>query len=594
MAKIFPSIFPHDLDSPEMKKLGIQTEYEVYNKLKDLSDEFIIFCGPKFIRRDGFGNMRDGEYSDFIIIHKTKGVAFLECKGGSITYSSNEVRWYQNEKRLNKSPLQQASNGKFALRALLNSPKYKEEIEFDKINSIHGAIFPNTPELDNIQYGTDIKPEMLIWANNYQNLENSILKMLDLNRSKHLIEEETIQLIKKILYGNTFENPFKNILKYGEHAQDLEFDDAQQSFLLSIFNNEKMIIEGLAGTGKTIIAAKIACDPEYDDKKVLILTKTKGLSQFLKVLTKNKERSSKNFRIYSIDQFVKKTADRLNFPMSSLKRFSTEEEKREHFDVYSPQMCSNLFEAHPDERFDLVIVDEAQDFHKNWFNSLNNITGQDGKIFFFYDPLQTTIENSMTEILRKPKDVNFPVFNFNANYRNSSTISNFLSKLIIKYFPEIKLRYSTHSKTHVGRNIELIEAENFEDIIDKTINKVKSLINKDGFKASDIVILGVDSMRPSDYGTKKSMTAELRALGLEVINAWDYSKPYLEAGMDNNISFSDVRSFKGLEKSAVILVNFKEVNKDNIQRIYTGLSRARGDLTVISYKTALDKIKEIN
>ena len=54
--------------------------------------------------------------------------------------------------------------------------------------------------------------------------------------------------------------------------------------------------------------------------------------------------------------------------MSSLKRFSTEEEKREHFDVYSPQMCSNLFEAHPDERFDLVIVDEAQDFHKNWFN----------------------------------------------------------------------------------------------------------------------------------------------------------------------------------------------------------------------------------
>ena len=28
--------------------------------------------------------------------------------------------------------------------------------------------------------------------------------------------------------------------KYGEHVQDLEFDDAHQSFLLSIFNNEKM------------------------------------------------------------------------------------------------------------------------------------------------------------------------------------------------------------------------------------------------------------------------------------------------------------------------------------------------------------------
>ncbi len=95
---------------------------------------------------------------------------------------------------------------------------------------IFPSIFPH--DLDS--------PEMLIWANEYQNLENSILKMLDLNRSKHLIEEQTIQLIKKILYENAFENPFKNILKYGEHAQDLEFDDAHQSFLLSIFNNEKM------------------------------------------------------------------------------------------------------------------------------------------------------------------------------------------------------------------------------------------------------------------------------------------------------------------------------------------------------------------
>ena len=111
--------------------------------------------------------------------------------------------------------------------------------------------------------------------------------------------------IRKFLYGDDLESPFKHIVKYGEHAQDLEFDQDQQSFLLSVFQNQKMIIEGLAGTGKTIIAAKIACNPIYDDKKVLILTKTKGLCQFLKILSSNSNRSSKNFRIYSIDQFVK-------------------------------------------------------------------------------------------------------------------------------------------------------------------------------------------------------------------------------------------------------------------------------------------------
>ena len=75
-----------------MEKLGIQTEFEIYKKLKNLSDDFTIFCGPKFIRRNKDGDMRDGEYSDFIIIHKSMGIAFLECKGGTIRYSSNEAK----------------------------------------------------------------------------------------------------------------------------------------------------------------------------------------------------------------------------------------------------------------------------------------------------------------------------------------------------------------------------------------------------------------------------------------------------------------------------------------------------------------------
>ena len=59
MAKIFPSIFPYNLDDPEML-LGIQT-YEVYNKLKKFSDDFEILCGPKFLKKNIRGDMRDGE-----------------------------------------------------------------------------------------------------------------------------------------------------------------------------------------------------------------------------------------------------------------------------------------------------------------------------------------------------------------------------------------------------------------------------------------------------------------------------------------------------------------------------------------------------
>ena len=96
MANLFPSIFPYAPDSPEMKKLGMQTEFEVYTKLGSTYDETVdILCEPKFIKRDYFGRMRDGEYTDFIILHPQKGIIFLECKGGLLTYNAKEGKWYQ-------------------------------------------------------------------------------------------------------------------------------------------------------------------------------------------------------------------------------------------------------------------------------------------------------------------------------------------------------------------------------------------------------------------------------------------------------------------------------------------------------------------
>jgi len=316
------------------------------------------------------------------------------------------------------------------------------------------------------------------------------------------------------------------------------------------------------------------------------------LCQFLKVLIRNRS-ASDNLRIYSIDQFVKKTADRLNVPMTLPTNKATQEELNEHFDNYSPQRCQQIFDMHPAEKFDLLIIDESQDFHKNWFESLSSIIKEDGKIFFFYDPLQTTIPNSMAEILKKPDEIGFPTFSFNANYRNTSSISNLLSKLIKKYFPDTKLFYSKHSKVNKGRKPELIEADSFEKIIEKTIEKVDFLIKEEKFKPKDIGVLGINSMKPSDYGTKLSMTKELKKLDLKVINAWDYSLPYMDPKEENDITFSDVRSFKGLEKRVIILVNFAELNEKSVQQIYTGLSRARGDLIVISNQKSINQIKEL-
>src|SRR6056300_1004272 len=592
MAKIFPSIFPYNLDDPEMLKLGIQTEYEVYNKLKKFSNDFEILCGPKFLKKNLHGDMRDGEYADFIIIHKDKGILFLECKGGNISYNPTEVKWYQNKKPLKKSPIKQANDGKLNLINLLNSLKNKENINIHSIPTIHGAIFPNTPKPKEIRLGTDIKPEMIIWAEGYETFEEKVTNILELNQSRKEITDEEKNILKRILYGDKLDNPFKEILKHGEHMQEIEFDEDQRMLYDFMFNNKNLIIKGLAGTGKTILAAKKAVEESNNEKKVLVLTKTVGVGRFLSLLTRTKQFKRDFLEISSIDGFISNLARKIKLTINHPQKLE-DDEKRKHFDEYLPEICKKIFSEHKDRKFDILIVDEGQDFHQNWYEALKTIVKPDGHMFFFYDPLQKQIANSMAETLNQNKD-NYPFFSLTANYRNSSTITTFLSKLIDKFYGSEKTKYSKLSKFD-GKKPEFIAADSFDEIIDKSKNKVLKLINDEKFIGRGIAILSDQSMKPSNYDSTNSLRKNLEENSLEVISAREYAMPYIRENYENRITFDSIKRFKGLEKPIIILVNL-DANIDTEEKmrdIYSGLSRARGHLIIISNQQSINYLKEL-
>ena len=602
MAILIPEPFPY-LNTVEMNRPGRKVEFEVFKSLGNLFDEnsYIIY-GPQHIRINKNKQLRDGEFIDFIIIHPQKGMIFLECKGGLVQYKPRERTWEQykqnNWKSMKPGPLEDAKFGKNNLVRFLKKELLLSSSDswVDKIPTIHGAIFPNTPMPDG-ELPPDIKPEMIIWSEDYENLETSINKMFDLNVHNN-IEKKNIDIIIDKLFGNLKTNPFNKILEAGETQQDLEFDRQQKNiYINAIIGSKKFIGKGLAGTGKTILAAKIALNEIYRDKKVLLLTKTNGLTKFLYVQLKKTDPKNdlRNLQIYNIDSFVPRVGQRLSVTVNSPRRGMGLNEFREHFDNYIPQMCKNIFESKPDQKYDLVIVDEGQDFHKNWFYPLESITKDDGQFIIFYDPLQNTLEkqtDSMGEILKKPNEIGFFSFPLTANYRNSSSISFLLSNLIKKHFPK-ELNYSQHaSESFKGKKPELIEIESYDDLVLKTIEKVEILMKRDQIKPKDIGIIGIENMMPSKNNGKLSITKKLTELGLTVLKAEGYSDAY-EPGGENSVTFENYRRFKGLEKRAIILVNIFDINNETVGKIYTGLSRARGDLTVIAYPKAINQIKEL-
>ena len=602
MASLIPNPFPL-LNTQDMERPGRKIEFDVYKNLGNLYDEncYVIY-GPQHIRINKRRQLRDGEFIDFIVIHPDKGMIFLECKGGSIQYKPREKVWEhykQNEwKPMKPGPLEDAKFGKNNLIRFLKKELNLNQNDswIDDIPTIHGAIFPNTPKPEG-DLPPDIKPEMIIWSEDYRNLENSLNKMFDLNINKK-IEQKNIEIIIDKLFGNLKSNPFNKILEAGEQQQDIEFDRQQKNiYINAIIGSKRFIGKGLAGTGKTILAAKIATNEIYRDKKILLLTKTKGLTKFLYVQLKKENINYENskMQIYNVDSFVPRVGQRLGIPVNRPSRGMSPKELNEHFDNYIPQMCKTIFDNKPNEKYDLVVVDECQDFHKSWFNSLESITKEDGQMIMFFDPLQNTLENktdSMAEILKKPHEISFNSFTLTANYRNSSSISYLLSNLIKKYFPN-ELNYSQHAnESFKGKKPELIESDNFDDLVLKTIEKVKSLIDNDKIKPKDIGIIGIENTNPLKNNAKLSIQKKLTELGLTVLKAEGYSDAY-EAGGENSITFENYRRFKGLEKRAIILVNIFDINNETVGKIYTGLSRARGDLTIIASTKAINQIKEL-
>ena len=602
MASLIPNPFPL-LNTQDMERPGRKIEFDVYKNLGNLYDEncYVIY-GPQHIRINKRRQLRDGEFIDFIVIHPDKGMIFLECKGGSIQYKPREKVWEhykQNEwKPMKPGPLEDAKFGKNNLIRFLKKELNLNQNDswIDDIPTIHGAIFPNTPKPEG-DLPPDIKPEMIIWSEDYRNLENSLNKMFDLNINKK-IEQKNIEIIIDKLFGNLKSNPFNKILEAGEQQQDIEFDRQQKNiYINAIIGSKRFIGKGLAGTGKTILAAKIATNEIYRDKKILLLTKTKGLTKFLYVQLKKENINYENskMQIYNVDSFVPRVGQRLGIPVNRPSRGMSPKELNEHFDNYIPQMCRTIFDSKPNEKYDLVVVDECQDFHKSWFNSLESITKEDGQMIMFFDPLQNTLENktdSMAEILKKPHEISFNSFTLTANYRNSSSISYLLSNLIKKYFPN-ELNYSQHAnESFKGKRPELIESDNFDDLVLKTIEKVKSLIDNDKIKPKDIGIIGIENTNPLKNNAKLSIQKKLTELGLTVLKAEGYSDAY-EVGGENSITFENYIRFKGLENRAIILVNIFDINNETVGKIYTGLSRARGDLTIVANEKAINKIKEL-
>ncbi len=341
----------------------------------------------------------------------------------------------------------------------------------------------------------------------------------------------------------------------GEHGiNPQELEDSQehltkrQKILLDATRSLPRIrFTGGAGSGKTWLAVEKAKLLSRSGQRVGLFCYNKGLGQYLQEQVSNWRQAQPVFT-GEFHEYVKS----LGVPDGS---------GQAYFDEEMPRLLKELAaELPPGQKFDAVIVDEAQDFAPLWWEALLACLKdpKSGQVYAFMDDQQDVYRRwggQTADFTYGPTSDLIPI-HVDENLRNTRRIAETFKDFAGEHFT---LRGGTGLPV---RRVECATA----DALDVASDCMDALI-EEGWASNQIALLTTQRRHPihQDYFDRGATQEYLK-----------------EFHANDNEFYGHVLGFKGLERSVVILcVNgFKEADRAR-EQLYVGLSRARCLLVVV-------------
>ena len=550
MAKMKPKVFPKD----PSENYSESTTFEAFSKLS--SDWTVLYSYRWHGKRKG--QTGDGE-ADFLLIHPLHGFYIAEVKGGSAIKYEDGIFFQKSKGVWNKmttGPFEQAVISKNEinryLRGCIDKRTYPNLPNFVP-NFGHFVVFPSA--IEKTGFPPEGGREIIMDSDDLFNVEKRLLEIVyhwNNNRdskTSNLISKENVEAIIGALrpYKEQVERVSRDLSQVKKEL--VELTKAQSQILNSIDNIS--VISGAAGTGKTTLAIERAKDLAEQGLNTLFLCFNRPLSDHL-----NKDISEKpgKLTISTLHAFAKKVCDMGQIAIDQNDFNSL----IENFPFAA--MSLGIY-------FDAIIVDEAQDFTIDMWQSLMDFIDAGPKrenlVFnIFLDSNQNIYEGSGWESAIGKYSKQIKINQLVINCRNTTEIGSLVNKF-------------GGSHLFLGANGPepfFIECEIDSQIPILLKQEIQRLKNEFGFNANDFTVLTSNRRLASDledlFATEK---------GIDGLHLKD-------------IDFQTIRSFKGLESPCVIAIFEPDDLDDNGEilitsefekLLYVGLSRAQIVLSII-------------
>lgn len=553
MARLVPEV--------NIDEIGNLSERDVARALTEgLPADCLVIHSYPWLRESewqGRKHINEGE-TDFLIIHPSVGgLLTLEVKGGDVRYDNERMLWYRpGQKKTVKDPFTQASKGmhyfKTQIMKQLATERGQEPFSFG-----YAVVFPDCDYSGPMPPGAN--NSILLGRSDMEKLGEKLTKALRLwGNDPAPLSREKVQKIKQAVFPEF--HICQVLSRKVAHDEEIliRLTENQINILQMLAAWPQALIEGVAGSGKTLLAMTQAQRFAAEGRKVLFTCFNRKLADWLQSLVPEDYRANllvKNFHSLARDMCQRAGVD-----------FKIPEDKAKMHDFWRLDVPALILEAaaNLDQTFDAIVVDEGQDFMPEWWDALHclNTGGAQGRFYVFYDPAQNIFAgNNFCAPLTTPP------FRLPHNCRNTREIAKHCSSIIntaIAVMPNAPQGTPCTIKT-VASESEAIH------LLQKTLD---AWIHE-GMKLSQIAVLSLHKRADTLLkGKQKVGNCKIS----DNINKWQANETAL---------FETIRSFKGLEADAIILYAMPEPDSDeHFSRAdyYVAASRAKHLLHIIELR----------
>lgn len=559
---MIPAVIDSDTPSPG--------EREVFRRLRDdpATGGWIVLHSFNLPRHR---TQVQGE-ADFVVLAPGLGMLCLEVKAHRRVARDADGRWrLGGDPPVSRSPFKQADDN---MRSLLDVLRQRRRAEADAIVAWSAVLFTHCEfRVAAVEWNSwevfdsrdfHSKPISALLADVLTHARAELpFKALDGVPTAH-----ECQAIASALRPR-FEVIQPAAQRRSEQEDELRaYTEEQYAALDGMARYARVIFEGPAGTGKTILALEAARRAAAEGKRVGLICFNRLLGQWLE------------HEAAGIGELV--TASTLHRLMLQAARTEVPREvPAGFFETQLPEMATErLLDGDDPPLFDMLVIDEAQDILRDAYLDFLDLVCEGGlssgswTMFGDFDrqALFEAADVSLDRYLASRADA--PVFGLRINCRNTPRIARWVSMLAA-----LDPAYSRIRRPDSGPPPRTRYYRDDGEQLD-TLAKLLGNLYDDGFEGRDIVVL---SFKRAGAAAK-----------LTVAPWRDRLRAYDVAERGSYVRYATVQAFKGMEAPVIILTDVDQLQGERARSIfYTATTRPTERLYVLAEDVLADEMLDL-